>query len=124
MNFQKFLYRGLTFSSLYVWLQTAQKEEWKHIIDVREVYPQADFVQGYTVFNIGGNKFRLITKITYKGLLLLFFLCCGGCCCCLYNQNVTLVIIVVVRAIFLWGSCRCLICRGSRIVKFYWGKFL
>ena len=52
--------------SLNVWLQTAQKEEWKHIIDVREVYPHADFVQGYTVFNIGGNKFRLITKITYK----------------------------------------------------------
>ncbi|QSV55242.1 MAG: type II toxin-antitoxin system HigB family toxin [Dolichospermum sp. UKL201] len=53
-------------TSLNVWLQTAQKEEWKHIIDVREVYPHADFVQGYTVFNIGGNKFRLITKITYK----------------------------------------------------------
>ncbi|MDB9467474.1 type II toxin-antitoxin system HigB family toxin [Dolichospermum circinale CS-539] len=35
-------------------------------MDVREVYPHADFVQGYTVFNIGGNKFRLITKITYK----------------------------------------------------------
>ncbi|WP_334310858.1 type II toxin-antitoxin system HigB family toxin [Dolichospermum circinale] len=35
----------------------------KLYIDVREVYPHADFVQGYTVFNIGGNKFRLITKI-------------------------------------------------------------
>lgn len=51
---------------LNVWLQTAQQAEWKHIIDVREVYPHANFVEGYTVFNIGGNKFRLITKITYK----------------------------------------------------------
>ena len=30
--------------SLNVWIQTAQKEEWKHIIDVREVYQHADFV--------------------------------------------------------------------------------
>ncbi|QSV65142.1 MAG: hypothetical protein HEQ26_22750 [Dolichospermum sp. DL01] len=25
------------------------------------------------------------------------------------------------RAIFLWGNCRCLICRGLRIVEFSWG---
>ncbi|WP_413175279.1 type II toxin-antitoxin system HigB family toxin [Anabaena azotica] len=52
--------------SLNVWLQTAQQSEWKYINDVKEVYPHADYVEGYTVFNIGGNKFRLITKITYK----------------------------------------------------------
>ncbi|MBD2384354.1 type II toxin-antitoxin system HigB family toxin [Cylindrospermum sp. FACHB-282] len=50
---------------LDVWHQIAEKAEWKHIIDVREVYPHADFVEGYTVFNIGGNKYRLIAKITY-----------------------------------------------------------
>jgi mRNA interferase HigB len=50
---------------LDAWRQVAEQAEWKHIIDVREVYPHADFVEGYTVFNIGGNKYRLITKITY-----------------------------------------------------------
>lgn len=50
---------------LDVWRQTAEQAEWKHIMDVRQVYPNADFVEGYTVFNIGGNKYRLITKITY-----------------------------------------------------------
>ena len=52
--------------SLDAWLQTAQQTDWEHIIDLRNVYPHADFVEGYTVFNIGGNKYRLITKITYK----------------------------------------------------------
>jgi mRNA interferase HigB len=51
--------------SLDAWRQVAESAEWKHIIDVRQVYPHADFVEGYTVFNIGGNKYRLITKITY-----------------------------------------------------------
>ncbi|WP_236556950.1 type II toxin-antitoxin system HigB family toxin [Calothrix sp. PCC 7507] len=50
---------------LDTWRQAAEQAEWKHIIDLREVYPHADFVEGYTVFNIGGNKYRLITKITY-----------------------------------------------------------
>jgi len=50
---------------LDAWSQIAEQAEWKHIMDVRQVYPHADFVEGYTVFNIGGNKYRLITKITY-----------------------------------------------------------
>lgn len=52
--------------SLDAWRQIAEQAEWRHIMDVKEVYPHADFVEGYTVFNIGGNKYRLITKITYK----------------------------------------------------------
>lgn len=51
---------------LGAWLQTAEEADWEHIIDVRKVYPHADSVEGYTVFNIKGNKYRLITKITYK----------------------------------------------------------
>ncbi|MBG1269732.1 type II toxin-antitoxin system HigB family toxin [Nostoc sp. WHI] len=50
---------------LDVWRQTAEQSDWKHIMDVKDVYPHADFVEGYTVFNIRGNKYRLITKIIY-----------------------------------------------------------
>ncbi|MFB2918294.1 type II toxin-antitoxin system HigB family toxin [Aerosakkonema funiforme] len=53
-------------SSLDSWRQIAEEAEWKHIIEVRQVYAHADPVEGYTVFNIGGNKYRLITKINYK----------------------------------------------------------
>lgn len=52
-------------SSLDSWRQIAEEAESKHIIEVRQDYPHADFVEGYTVFN-RGNKYRLITKIQYK----------------------------------------------------------
>jgi mRNA interferase HigB len=36
------------------------------IIDVRKTYPHADAVGDFTVFNIGGNKYRLATLINYR----------------------------------------------------------
>lgn len=55
---------------LDTWFRIAKKAEWKSLNEVRKVYPNADGVRvgdnTYTVFNIGGNKFRLITKIDYR----------------------------------------------------------
>jgi mRNA interferase HigB len=47
------------------------KAKWEHINDVRRVFPSADAVKvksgrTVTVFNIGGNKYRLITSIHYN----------------------------------------------------------
>jgi mRNA interferase HigB len=33
---------------------------------VRELYPHADLAGDCTIFNIGGNKFRLIVKFKYR----------------------------------------------------------
>jgi hypothetical protein len=35
-------------------------------MDVRKVYPSADLVGPYTVFNTKGNAYRLIVKIEYR----------------------------------------------------------
>jgi len=35
-------------------------------VDVRKTYPQADAAGEYTIFNIGGNKYRLATYINYR----------------------------------------------------------
>jgi mRNA interferase HigB len=35
-------------------------------VDVRRTYPHADAVGGFTIFNIGGNKYRLATSINYR----------------------------------------------------------
>ncbi|NWF57845.1 MAG: type II toxin-antitoxin system HigB family toxin [Fischerella sp.] len=51
---------------LNVWYRIAKSATWKNIMDVKEVRPDADFVDGYTVFNIKGNNYRLITEINYK----------------------------------------------------------
>ena len=53
-------------SSLMAWFKTAKKCNWQNLVDVKKVYPSADLVGRYTVFNIGGNKCRLIARIVYR----------------------------------------------------------
>jgi mRNA interferase HigB len=48
------------------WYKVAYLAAWRSLVDVRKVYPQADFVDPYTIFNIKGNTYRLIVKIEYR----------------------------------------------------------
>jgi len=52
------------------WHKVASRSVWRSIVDVRKAYPQADFVNPYTVFNIKGGTYRLIVKIEYKWQLI------------------------------------------------------
>jgi HTH-type transcriptional regulator / antitoxin HigA len=51
---------------LDAWYRIAKSATWRSIEDVRATYPSADPVERYTVFNIKGNKYRLIVKIEYR----------------------------------------------------------
>ena len=56
------------------WYRIAKRARWGSLEDVRRTYPHADGVtvqkrdrkRVYTVFNVGGNDFRLITEIFYR----------------------------------------------------------
>jgi mRNA interferase HigB len=48
------------------WKKITKSAKWQSIVDVRKVYSSADWVGGYTVFNVNHNKYRLITKIEYR----------------------------------------------------------
>ena len=50
---------------LRAWFQVASRAEWQHLVDVRRDFPHADAVGPWTVFNIGGNDFRLVAEIVY-----------------------------------------------------------
>jgi mRNA interferase HigB len=52
------------------WYKVAENATWRSMVDVRRVYPHADFVDPYTVFNIKGNTYRLIVKIEYRWQLI------------------------------------------------------
>jgi len=52
---------------LLAWYAVAKVRHWRSLIDVKRDFPQADFVQGLTVFNIGGNDFRLVVDLWYPG---------------------------------------------------------
>ena len=51
---------------LRAWYRVAEHAAWESFADIRQVYPAADQVGRCTVFNIGGNKYRLATYIDYR----------------------------------------------------------
>jgi mRNA interferase HigB len=56
---------------LEAWYRAARDARWANIRDVRAVFPHADAVTVesgniVTVFNIGGNKYRLAAAIHYN----------------------------------------------------------
>ncbi len=50
---------------LDAWFRVAKKAIWKNLVDVRQTFPSADAVGKWTVFNIKGNQYRLISEINY-----------------------------------------------------------
>jgi mRNA interferase HigB len=51
---------------LDVWFKVAKKSTWTCLNDIRNTWRDTDAVEGFTVFNIKGNSYRLITRINYK----------------------------------------------------------
>lgn len=52
--------------SLVLWHKVVASAQWKNFSDLRRTYATADQVKNFTVFNIGGNKYRLIAFIDYE----------------------------------------------------------
>lgn len=49
------------------WLLEAEHAEWKTPADIEARYPSASFLAANrVVFNIGGNRFRILTKVAYR----------------------------------------------------------
>ena len=52
------------------WYKTTRHARWRSLNDARRTSPHADAVRGgsgdsLTVFNIGGNKYRLVCRVRY-----------------------------------------------------------
>ncbi len=52
------------------WYRIATRARWTSLRDVRRTYPHADAVRTrggdtLTVFNVGGNKYRLVARVRY-----------------------------------------------------------
>lgn len=57
---------------LRAWIKAAEAADWKSLADVRTACPSADAVPlkdrpTATIFNIGGNKYRLAALVDYEG---------------------------------------------------------
>lgn len=53
-------------SSLVAWYKIIQANEFGNFAELKRTFASADHVKGLTVFNIAGNKYRLIAAIHYN----------------------------------------------------------
>ncbi len=61
---------GETKEPLDSWFKLATKAVWINLVDVQKVFSSAEAVGNFTVFNIKGNKYRLIVSIDYTKQLI------------------------------------------------------
>ena len=52
--------------ALQRWYDAAKRATWSNLLDVRREFPSADVVGPLTVFDIRGNRYRLIARIDYR----------------------------------------------------------
>ena len=48
------------------WYRTLKSLDPQNFTELRQTFPHADLVGLCTVFNVGGNKYRVITKVFYS----------------------------------------------------------
>ena len=53
-------------SPLTRWHTIVRKTDFRDFNDLRTTFPSADWVEGLIVFNIGGNKYRLIAAVHFN----------------------------------------------------------
>jgi len=51
---------------LNLWRDLVRKADWKDFSDVRNYFNHADIYGNCVIFNIGGNKYRMIAKVEYQ----------------------------------------------------------
>ena len=53
-------------AALQVWFDTAVEAEWRNLEDVRKTFPSTDMVGDLAIFNIRGNRYRLIVRMEFR----------------------------------------------------------
>lgn len=51
---------------LDAWYRTVLRARWRNLAQAKLDFPHANAVGERTVFNIGGNKYRLIARVNYR----------------------------------------------------------
>lgn len=50
------------------WIKDVQEANWTSHSELKQMYPAADYVKnGRYVFNIGGNKYRIVAVVLFVG---------------------------------------------------------
>ncbi len=53
-------------ASLESWYGVVRRAAWQTPVEMKQIYHNADLVGRRTIFNIAGNKYRLIARVSYQ----------------------------------------------------------
>ena len=53
-------------SRLRAWYQVVSTADWRSWDDLKRVFPSADLVGRFVVFNVGGNNYRVIARVEFR----------------------------------------------------------
>jgi len=53
------------------WLKKAEAAKWSHPADIKNTFNSVDRAGPYTIFNIGSNKYRLVTVVVIRNGVLI-----------------------------------------------------
>jgi mRNA interferase HigB len=53
-------------NALGYWYRVAKRATWASFAEVKQSFNAADFVAPFVVFDIGGNKYRLVAEINFS----------------------------------------------------------
>ena len=48
------------------WYRTAKRSDFTNFSELRQIFGSADYVRPYTLFDVGGNNYRIITVVRYR----------------------------------------------------------
>jgi len=47
------------------WIQKTEAALWEKFADVKDTFNSADYKKPYTIFDVGGNNYRILSQIDY-----------------------------------------------------------
>lgn len=53
-------------NALHAWKDIVLNNDFSHLPDLKTYFSSADYAKPYTIFNIGGNNYRLIARVQYE----------------------------------------------------------
>lgn len=53
-------------NEITAWYQIVKASRWSSFVEVKQTFPDADYVDGYVIFNIRHNRYRLVTVVHYS----------------------------------------------------------
>jgi mRNA interferase HigB len=55
-----------TMNSPKRWYNLIKEQKFNNLVEIKNVFSDVDYIEGLYIFNIGGNKARLIATINFK----------------------------------------------------------